>query len=421
MTLVMQWLLVCVFLFPLLAFAQEKRLWVLRAPGEMVEYDPATFTTRQTVEVPADALKTPQGISVNHAGQILFAPPVALPLGEEDLKSPHKVWLWNGRDAVTIDQGVTRKLAATGSNTAVTELAPVPHLSAGGTHLFWFANQARRLQRDEVDLSTDTTWQAWQTDLNGGGRLDIASVKLGDCRCQTGMCEETCPYCGVWAPEGGIGKFFLMTQFVTGQTETRYEKTTRYQAEDSKWTATPLSQAWQRELDASPDADLVVEAIPDSGCCGWVNESDDQTLVHSSGKTMVAFDERASYKNPDYDVSFFTWNAKLSPRLGYLAMTIAATAEADQPIQLADEGQANPEESAQIRKALGQLPAVEVKTLEAPPKRVAFVPHARLVGWISDKELLIIEDHVLVGYNVATGARRKSSVKVEDASAVFLR
>jgi len=32
-----------------------------------------------------------------------------------------------------------------------------------------------------------------------------------------------------------------------------------------------------------------------------------------------------------------------------------------------------------------------------------------------------VEDHILVGYNVATGARRKSTVKVEDALHVFLR
>ncbi len=54
-------------------------------------------------------------------------------------------------------------------------------------------------------------------------------------------------------------------------------------------------------------------------------------------------------------------------------------------------------------------------------RRVAFVPHATLVGWINEKELLLVEGHVLVVYNVGTGARRKSSVRVEDAGRVFLR
>jgi hypothetical protein len=44
-----------------------------------------------------------------------------------------------------------------------------------------------------------------------------------------------------------------------------------------------------------------------------------------------------------------------------------------------------------------------------------------MVGWIDDKELLIIENHLLVAFNPGTGARRKSTVKVEDGLPVFLR
>jgi hypothetical protein len=40
---------------------------------------------------------------------------------------------------------------------------------------------------------------------------------------------------------------------------------------------------------------------------------------------------------------------------------------------------------------------------------------------MSEKEILIVEEHVLVVYNVKTGTRRKSSVRVEDAGKVFLR
>jgi hypothetical protein len=88
---------------------------------------------------------------------------------------------------------------------------------------------------------------------------------------------------------------------------------------------------------------------------------------------------------------------------------------------LADEGQASPEESERIRKALQDLPAVEVKSNEDSPRRTAFLPHAELVGWISEKEILIVEQHVLVGYNLTTGARRKSTIRVEDAAHAFLR
>jgi len=401
--------------------AQNKRLWVLRAPGEMAEYDPVTFAAKQSVKVPPEAVKSAANVSVNRPGQILFAATVSLPLAEGDADAPHKIWLWNGRTATTLDLGVSRKTATAGSNVAITESAAVVFLSVDGQHLFWFANQARRLQREEMDLSTTTTWQAWQTDLEGNARQDLASAALPECRCETGSCEETCPYSVVWAPEVGVEGFFLVTQFVRGQTGAEYKASKVYAQEAGKWTANPLVPPLQRVLDAASDGNMIVEAIPDSGCCGWVNQSDDQTLLRIQGKTLILFDELATFKNADYDVSFYTSNARVQPGLGAVAMTLVATSEPNQPIQLAEDGQGSQEESQRIRKALEELPAVEVKNVEDSPKRVAYLPHATLVGWISEKEILVIESHLLVAYNVSTGVRRKSAIRVEDAAHVFLR
>ncbi len=419
--------------------AQSKTFWVLRAPGEMAEYDAATFAARQTVKVPAEALTSPQSLSVNLLGQMLFAAPVALPLAEGDLTAERKVWLWDGRSATTLTREVARTTSTAGSNLAITESAPVPYLSANGSHLFWFSNQARRLQRDGVDLSTKTTWSAWQTDLTGSARQDVASITLPDCSCPTGGCEETCPYGEPWVPDGGVGRFFLLTQFVAGQTKPVYKSTSLYEESAGKWTATPVDPPLRRVLDAATPA-AILEAVPDTGCCGWANQSNDQTLLRLSGKTLTVFDEQAAYNNPDYDVSFYTENGKLSPDLGSVAFTIVATAEPNKPIQLAEQGQANPEESQRIRKALLDLPAVEVKsevksevknevksevkTVDArgadSPRRIAFLPHATLVGWISQNEILIVEGHLLVAYNVASGTRRKATIHVEDAGHVFL-
>ncbi len=402
-------------------FGQGKRLWVLKASGEMVEYDPVTFAAKQTVKLPAEAAKNPGNISVNRLGQILFAPVVTLPLSEEDAASAHKVWFWNGHAATTFDQGIERKVEETGSNQAVNESAPAVYLSADGKHLFWSANSVRRLQREEVDLSTSTTWQTWQTDLAGSGREEIISLKLPDCRCTTGTCEESCPVGVVWAPETGIDKLFLMNQFVAGQTVPSYKASTRYLDDGGKWTGTALPEPLQKVLDASPDGGTIIEAIPDTGCCGWSNQSDDQTLALTNGKKLTLFDEQATYKNADYDVSFFTANARLSPEGKYAALTIAATAQSNKPIQLSEQGQANPEESQRIRKVLAELPVVLVKSMDDPPKQVAAVLHASLVGWISEKEMLIIEERVLTVYNAESGTRKKSMVRVDDASHAFLR
>ncbi len=400
--------------------AQGKRLWVLRAPGEAAEYDPATFAPKQAIKVPPEAMAAPQSFSVNHLGQMLFAAPASLPLTEGDPETERKLWFWDGHAATTLTRDVARTTATTGSNLAITESAPVPYLAQDGTHLFWFSNQARRLQRDGVDLSTKTTWMAWQTDLAGAGRKDLATTVLPDCSCPTGGCEETCPYGNVWVPEDGVGKFFLLTQFVSGKSQPIYKATSLYEESADKWSAIALDPPLRRPLDAA-NASAILEAIPDTGCCGWANQSDDQTVLHLHGKTLTVFDEQSTYKNPDYDVSFYTENGKLSPDLASVALTIVATARPNTPIQLAEQGQANPEESQRIRKALLDLPAVEVKTVEDSPRQIVFLPHARLVGWISDKEILIVEDHLLVEYNVATGARRKSTVRVQDAEHVFLR
>ncbi|MFZ0770583.1 MAG: hypothetical protein WCA49_02120 [Candidatus Sulfotelmatobacter sp.] len=415
-------ILIACFIFCLAASlaAQNKRLWVLRAPGEAVEYDAATFAEKQTVKVPAGAVASPLSFSVNHPGQMLFAVPAALPLAEGDFTVERKVWFWDGHTAATLVREVARGTSTAGSNLSITESAPVPYLSADGAHLYWFSNQARRLQRDGVDLSTKTTWLSWQTDLAGGGRQDVATVALPDCSCPTGSCEETCPYGDWWTPDDGVGKFFLLTQFVAGQTQPIYKATSVYEENAGKWTATPLDPPLQSVLDAA-NAGAILEAIPDTGCCGWSNESDDRTLLHLHGKTLAVFDELAAYKNPDYDVSFYTQNGKLSPNVESVAFTIVSTAHANEPIQLADEGQANPEEAQRIRKALLDLPAVEVKGVEDSSRRLAFLPHAALVGWINDKEILIVEEHLLVAYNVSSGARRKSNIHVEDGAHVFLR
>jgi hypothetical protein len=409
-----------VFLLAVSMTAQSKRIWVLRAPGEMVEYDSATFAVKRTVKVPAEAVASPLDFSVNHLGQMLFAPSVALPLAEGDLAAERKVWLWDGRTATTLVREVARTTSTTGSNLAITESAPVPYLSADGMHLYWFSNQARRLQRDGVDLSTKTTWLSWRTDLTGTGREDVGSIMLPDCSCPTGGCEDTCPYGEVWIPDDGVGKFFLLEQFVSAKTQPLYKATSLYEENAGKWTATPLDPPLRRVLD-SANASAILEAIPDTACCGWENQSDDLTLLRLHGKTMTVFDEQAAYKNPDYDVSFYTQNGKLSPDLGAVALTIVATSQASKPVQLAEQGQANPEESQRIRKALLDLPAAEVKSVEDIPRGIAFLPHATLVGWISDKEILIEEGHLLVAYNLASGTRRKSNIRVEDEAHVFLR
>jgi hypothetical protein len=404
--------------------AQTKRLWVIREPAGITEYDPTTFVAKQTAKLPPDAVETPQGLSINHLGQMLFVAPVSLPLDESDLAGNRKFWFWEGNTATTLPRDLTRTTGTTGSNLAIDESVAAPYLSADGSRLYWFSNRAHRLQREGVDLSTKNTWAAWQTDLAGGNRQDLAAVDFPDCSCPTGGCEETCPYDQVWVPDEGVSNFFLLTKVITGKDQPTYKSSSLYRESSGKWNAADVTPAFRRVLDAA-GADAILEAVPDTGCCGWANLSDDQTLLRLHDKTLTVYDERAEYKNPDYDVSFYTEDGKLSPDLDAVAFTVVATAGPNQPIQLAQQGQADPQESERIRKNLLDLPAVEIKTLDIKngeeSRRIEFLPHATLAGWINEKEILIIEDHLLVIYNVTDKARRKSDIRVEDAAQVFLR
>jgi len=313
-------------------------------------------------------------------------------------KAGEKFWFWDGHAAQMLGRETIRISSQAGSNQKVSESAPWPFLSADGAHLFWFTNQYNRLQRENVELSVSTTFRAWESDNGGKQKLDLTTFDFPECRCPTGSCSETCPEARFWVPEKGVEDYFIITRLVEGQTETQYLSSTLYQQAPGTWSATDLPQPLQRVLDMA-----------------------EQTLLLSYGKTVVLFDERAKYNNPDYDVSFFTENAKLSPEHAHVAMTIEASAKSSAPIQLSEQGQANPAESLRIRKALTELPAVEVVSAVDPGKRSAFLPHAYLVGWLSEKEILVVENHLLVAYNIATGARRRSTIKVPDPALVFVR
>lgn len=404
-----------------ITLAQNRRLWVLNPPDSMMEYDAATFTAKRTIKVPEDVLKSPRILQINHQGQMLFAPNSEDPSPDVG-KNGERFWFWDGESAAMLGRGIMRITSPTGSNQRATETSPFPYLSSGGPYLFWFTNQYNKLERDNVELSVATNFRAWRSDLKGHQREDLVSFDFPECRCPTGSCSESCPEARFWLPDAGVEDYFVLTRLIPGQTETKYLSSTLYEKSDGpSWSATDLKQPLQRVLDMAEHGSVIISAILDVGCCGWENQSNDQTLLLSYDRTVVLFDERAQYKNPDYDVSFFTENAKLSPQMASVAMTIDASAKSSAPIQLSEQGEANPAESQRIRKALTDLPAVAVVSAIDPSKRSAFLPHAVLVGWLNEKEILIVENHLLVAYGVATGTRRKSTIKIDDPSYAFVR
>lgn len=406
-----------------LAAQTAKRIWVLRGPDEILEYDALTFAAKQTIKVPPQVFKSPEGLAVNSQGQMLFVPGTT---GDEQaaLQNPGsmKVWFRDGQTAAFLDRGATRTTARAGTNLSVVEVTPQCFLSTDGQHLFWFVNEYRRLEHGEgLEVSISTTFRAWQTDLSGRQPTPIASFPFPPCKCETGVCSETCPEAQFWIPMEGVKDFFVVTHWIQGQVSTTYESSFLYRKSGEKWSASKLPQAVERVLDAAQSGALLIHALPDGGCCGWDNESSDQTLLTRNGKSTVFFDEFKRYANPNYDVSFFTSSASLSPNSAFVAVTISSTAQPGNDIRLSDSGKPDAQELARIRQTLKELPAVEVLRLEDPPKRAALFPHATLAGWLNEKEILVVEEQVLVARDVASGASRKSQIKAPKDSYVYLR
>lgn len=404
----------------------DKKLWVLREPGAIVEYDAATFAPRQTQKIPPEIFKSPQDLQINQKGQMLFLPgQVRESDGLVHEYTDSKFWFWDGRSGTSKHRPVSRNTTSSGTNKLVETAMPRCFLSTDGTHLFWFENRMKTLMPPDLslDLSVSTTFRAWQTDLSGGQPEEITSDSLPTCKCETGVCTESCPEVAYWVPEEGVSDFFLATHWIPGQIQSDYRDSFLYRRSAGKWSASKLPAAVQQILDSASEGTGVdlIEAVRDAGCCGWENESDDQALLTKNGKTTVLFDEFKRYQNQDYDVSFFTSTAKFDPNAAFVAFTVVATQNAGTEIRLSDSGKPNPSELARIQKTLAELPEVEVVRVGDPPKPVARVAHAMLVGWINDEEILLVENDFLIALNVASGIRRVSNIKIAKESYAFLR
>lgn len=291
-----------------------------------------------------------------------------------------RVWFWDGRQAREWKLRGTQTRDRGAGRATLTETQPRCFLSAGGEHLFWFENSFEKVTDESgLERSVRSSARVWRTNLAGGMAETITSFSFPKwCRCETGTCSETCPELSFWAPDGVVGRVFLLTRFTPGQIGSTYHESFLYQNSGRKWLAKKLAQPIERPLDASEKGEMLVAAVPDGGCCGWENDSDDRTLLLQEGKVSVLYDELDRYGNRNYDVSFYTAHARLAPGNGLLAYTIVSTAQADGEIRLSSSGKENAEELARIRRAIGELPAIEAVELGRKPQPKTIIPRASL-------------------------------------------
>jgi hypothetical protein len=416
-------MLVAVFLVSVAHAQSPKQLWVLQEPDEIVEYDMTSFAARRTLKVPHRLLHHPEYLSINSKGQMVFFPPKGMHWASGEMASAGDiVWFWDGHETKEWKLELENSGVSAGKPTVV-ETERQWFLSATGESLFRFESRFEKvLDETGLERSMRSASRLLRTDLAGSNLEAITSLSSPEwCRCSTGVCSETCPEWYFWVPDGIVDDFFLVTRFTPGQLGPTTHESLLYQRTERGWQVKKLPQPIQTPLTASKEGEILIMAVPDAGCCGWENESNDQMLLLHNGKVTVLWDEFDHYGNPNYDVSFYTADACIAPGNGLLAYTVVSTARPGAEIRLSSEGKENAEALARVRKTIGELPAVEIVNLGFGPLRPTVIRHATFVDWVSDREILVVQDGRLALYDLRGTKLRETTIRVRSGADAFLR
>ena len=87
---------------------------------------------------------------------------------------------------------------------------------------------------------------------------------------------------------------------------------------------------------------------------------------------------------------------------------------------MSDSGKEHPEELQRIKKALSELPRVEVLAVAEPKKVVVGLP-GELVDWLDAKRILIVQDRELVVLDVDSGAKARTGIEASGPLQAFVR
>ncbi len=393
------------------AMPPAKHLFVLQKAGSaLVEYDLSTGAVLNRVPVPPEVFRQDQPVIVSRRGQVL----VSL-FREDGLMLPLRHWFWDGSAAQRLVPAVSPAEDSDGW------AYPRALLSAGGGNPYWFKTAMKGTAQ-----VVRPTFQLFRGTLREPAEEQIIQKVFAACQCTTGACSETCPVGSVWAPQGVVDEFFFVTYFVPGQLQSTYDSTYLFVKRGAMWTSQKRKAPSEVILDATDRGETIVEAVPDGGCCGWENESSDQTLVSRGANRLTVFDEWSRYKNQRYDVSFFSANAAMSPDGTKLAHTIASTAHPTSDIRPSDSVPAGeklaPEERANLKELIARHPLVEVLGLTDSSRPLFQIQHATLIGWLDDREILIFKDKKLHTADASDGKLIRSlPLDVDRPDSVFLR
>jgi hypothetical protein len=398
---------------PLARAVPEVTLWVVQPPGELVAFEPSDFSRIGGVRIPPAAFDDPSQLAVNGHGQFLVR-----------LDDQH-LWLWDGAKARTLPVVPASERASSAFHAVGGTPTRQWLLGDDGTSLFVVEGVARA--PDDAGSDTcETPLRMSQTDLSQRLRQDVFARTVRPCRKHMFLAAETepCPDPSVWVPDGVVRSCAVLTHWeqMGGLPEESPPDAscvrTLYISTAGGWRASELTQLQSEEplLDISSDGSAWVQPESDGGCCGWSNDSSDQTVFGDADTTEIVFDEWSTFHNQDYDVSFYTDEARIAPDARHIAFTVRATEGAAAEIRLSAEGHADSLELNSIRASLAELPLVMVVRTRPRSAEVLRLPHVELVGWAGDSEVVVVDDGYLATVNMYTGQRRRSDIPVRSAA-----
>ena len=383
-------------------------LWVFQG-DDVVAFDPSDFSRGTAVKVPPAARIYPERFAINGRGQML------LPSNDGSL------WFWNGAKATTVtapaddpinprapESQVERRwlLGNDGSSLFVLETFP-----GGGPP---GASQVRIMQ----------------TGLDRRTRELVLSYEHLPCQHTVepaGTFESPAP--DVWAPNGVVRDFLVVTHWEHQWSDYVPEPDSNITHPDDLPSCSALQTVcWHHESGGWSNDDIDNPPLLDAAAQGSVRLQLDETVEmngYENGCGRVKFTTPASqivlsntcanYPAPNYDAGIMPANAILAPGGRRAAITLRGSPASDAKISLRYEAHADSLELRALRRALAEMPVVDIYEPGVASKPRLRIGHVELVGWTSNREVLVVQRGHIVGIDVETGRRRESTIEVQSA------
>ncbi len=396
----------------------DATLWAVQPPGEIVAFEPSDFSRVGGVRLPRATYDDPTRLTINGAGQILGR------LGGG------RLWLWDGAAARVLhpDSGLAASAPAVKRATSIERAW---FLGDDGRSLYFLQLGEEPFSGSPAE-STSTRITVGRTDLAAREGARVVDALLPPCQKSLRLVAllEPCPSPELWAPGGVVDEFFLLTHWEQVVSAEYHDgelwslpvagsRTTLFRRSDESWGPEARLALWDF-LDYRVEPPCRVEVTDDGGCCGWRNASSNQTTCTRPDGTITLFDEWVRYQNSGYDVSFYTSQARIAPTSARVAFTVQATTGPAANIRLSSHSRPDSIRLASIRRSLADLPLVEIDDITSAPVPLLRLPHAELIGWLSDTQVVVLENHRLVAIDVLTNERRSSGIVVRSSADAFV-